>query len=295
MSDQAQLAERFTDVMAKFTAFFGKRLPDDVLEKLEAMRRVQKSELATLVYDGENVTVTIPAWAEKNAAISAAFAQIQRSDVSFKVTVTDALLSQQPNVADVNVYLVSERTGAEIKANPEADGTVKFGQLPNGKYTLRIDGARYPTYTVEVGGTLEGTYAFDRTILEEVEGVSIEGNEVTLSKDDLAAQVYYDVAAAQVYYDVAANADFMLTAAVSEFAANSANDAIVGLYAMTGAGDAVGNTGGTVNKVMGGIYLKADGVYLQFVGTEQSGVKLPEAYQVLSSPAFPGKFQLPFG
>ena len=51
MSDQAQLAERFTDVMAKFTAFFGKRLPDDVLEKLEAMRRVQKSELATLVYD----------------------------------------------------------------------------------------------------------------------------------------------------------------------------------------------------------------------------------------------------
>lgn len=51
MSDQAQLAECFTDVMAKFTAFFGKRLPDDVLEKLEAMRRVQKSELATLVYD----------------------------------------------------------------------------------------------------------------------------------------------------------------------------------------------------------------------------------------------------
>lgn len=51
MSDQAQLVERFTDVMAKFTAFFGKRLPDDVLEKLEAMRRVQKSELATLVYD----------------------------------------------------------------------------------------------------------------------------------------------------------------------------------------------------------------------------------------------------
>ena len=51
MSDQAQLTERFTDVMAKFTAFFGKRLPDDVLEKLEAMQRVQKSELATLVYD----------------------------------------------------------------------------------------------------------------------------------------------------------------------------------------------------------------------------------------------------
>ena len=51
MSDQAQLVERFTDVMAKFTAFFGKRLPDDVYEKLEAMRRVQKSELAELIYD----------------------------------------------------------------------------------------------------------------------------------------------------------------------------------------------------------------------------------------------------
>ena len=85
--------------------------------------------------------------------------------------------------------------------------------------------------------------------------------------------------AAQVYYDVAANADFMLTAAVSKFEANSENDAIVGLYAMTGAGDNVGNTGGAVNKLMGGIYRKADGVYLQFVGGEQSGVKLPEEYQ----------------
>ena len=225
---------------------------------------------AAIVYDGETATVTIPSWTEKDVKIAAAFAPIQKTDVTFKVTVTDALLTQQPNVADIDVYLVSERTGAETKASPSADGTVSFGQLANGTYTLRIDGVGYPAYTVEVGGTLQETYAFERTILEEVEGVSIEGNEVTLSKDDLAAQVYYDVAA---------NADFMLTAAVSKFEANSANDAIVGLYAMTGAGDKVGNTGGDINKVMGGIYLKADGVYLQFVGSEQSGVKLPEEYQ----------------
>ena len=225
---------------------------------------------AKLVYDGETATVTIPSWTEKDVEIAAAFAPIQKTEVSFKVTVTDALLAQQPNVADIDVYLVSERTGAETKATPAADGTVKFGQLPNGKYTLRIEGSGYPDYTVEVGGTLQETYAFERTILEEVEGVSIEENVVTLSKDNLAAQVYYDVAA---------NADFMLTAAVSKFEANSENDAIVGLYAMTGAGDNVGNTGGTVNKLMGGIYRKADGVYLQFVGSEQSGVKLPEEYQ----------------
>lgn len=225
---------------------------------------------ATLVYNGENVTVTIPAWAEKNAAISAAFAQIQRSDVSFKVTVSDPYALQQPNVADVNVYLVSERTGAEIKVNPAADGTVKFGQLVNGKYTLRIDGAGYPSYTVEVGGTLNETYEFVRHLVATGDGVALDGTEVTISQDNRDAQIAYEVAA---------DSDFMLTAGVSAFAANSENDAIVGLYAMTGAGDEVGNAGGTVNKVMGGIYLKADGVYLQFVGTEQSGVRLPDEYQ----------------
>ena len=225
---------------------------------------------ATLVYNGENVTVTIPAWAEKTAAISAEFAQIQRSDVTFKVTVSDPFALQQPNLVDVDVYLVSERTGAEIKANPEADGTVKFGQLVNGKYTLRIDGAGYPTYTVEVGGTPQASYEFVRQLVATGDGVALDGTEVTISQDNRDAQIAYEVAA---------DSDFMLTAGVSEFAANSANDAIVGLYAMTGAGDEVGNAGGTVNKVMGGIYLKADGVYLQFVGTEQSGVRLPDEYQ----------------
>lgn len=223
-----------------------------------------------LVYDGENVTVTIPAWAEKNAAISAAFVQIQKTEVTFKVTVSDPFALQQPNLADVDVYLVSERTGAETKVNPAADGTVNFGQLVNGTYTLRIDGAGYPAYTVEVGGTPQASYAFVRQLVATGDGVALDETEVTISQDNRDAQIAYEVAA---------DSDFMLTAGVSEFAANSANDAIVGLYAMTGAGDEVGNTGGTVNKVMGGIYLKADGVYLQFVGTEQSGVRLPEAYQ----------------
>ena len=216
------------------------------------------------------MTVTIPAWAEKNAVISAEFAQIQKTDVTFKVTVSDPFALQQPNVADVNVYLVFERTGAEIKANPAADGTVNFGQLVNGTYTLRIDGSGYLTYSVEVGGTLQASYEFVRQLVATGDGVALDGTEVTISQDNRDAQIAYEVAA---------DSDFMLTAGVSEFAANSENDAIVGLYAMTGAGDEVGNTGGIVNKVMGGIYLKADGVYLQFVGIEQSGVRLPDEYQ----------------
>ena len=71
----------------------------------------------------------------------------------------------------------------------------------------------------------------------------------------------------------------MISATVSNYAAGGTGDAVVGFYAFTGAGDAVGNTGGAVNKVQGGLYRKADGVYLQFVGSENSGVKLPEAYQ----------------
>ena len=71
----------------------------------------------------------------------------------------------------------------------------------------------------------------------------------------------------------------MISATVSNYAAGGTGDAIVGFYAFTGAGDSVGNTGGAVNKVQGGLYRKADGVYLQFVGSENSGVKLPEAYQ----------------
>ena len=34
--DKTELSTRFTDTMAKFTAYFGKHLPDDVLAKLKA-------------------------------------------------------------------------------------------------------------------------------------------------------------------------------------------------------------------------------------------------------------------
>lgn len=43
--------ERFTDVMAQFTAYFGKHLPDDVMEKLKRLREEQTSDIARLIYD----------------------------------------------------------------------------------------------------------------------------------------------------------------------------------------------------------------------------------------------------
>lgn len=48
---QTELCSRFTDVMARFTAYFGKHLPDDVLKRLSEMREVQDSPLAKLIYD----------------------------------------------------------------------------------------------------------------------------------------------------------------------------------------------------------------------------------------------------
>ena len=38
MENQAELVKKFTDVMADFTAYFGKHLPDDVQAKLEELR-----------------------------------------------------------------------------------------------------------------------------------------------------------------------------------------------------------------------------------------------------------------
>lgn len=43
--------ERFIDLMAKFTSVLGKRLPDDVLQKLRALRAEQTSSISRLVYD----------------------------------------------------------------------------------------------------------------------------------------------------------------------------------------------------------------------------------------------------
>ena len=48
---KTELAQQFTDVMAKFTAYLGKHLPDDVMERLTELRKEQNSELAKIVYD----------------------------------------------------------------------------------------------------------------------------------------------------------------------------------------------------------------------------------------------------
>ena len=48
---KTELAQQFTDVMAKFTAYLGKHLPDDVLERLTELRAEQNTELAKIVYD----------------------------------------------------------------------------------------------------------------------------------------------------------------------------------------------------------------------------------------------------
>ncbi len=49
--NNAQAVEKMTDVMAKFVAYTGKVLPDDVYAKLEALRSQETSELSTTIYD----------------------------------------------------------------------------------------------------------------------------------------------------------------------------------------------------------------------------------------------------
>lgn len=49
--NKQELSVQFTDLMAKFTAYFGKHLPDDVMSALKELRAQQKSELATIMYD----------------------------------------------------------------------------------------------------------------------------------------------------------------------------------------------------------------------------------------------------
>ena len=45
------LASEFTDLMAKFTAYFGKHLPDDVMKSLTEMRAEQTTDIANTIYD----------------------------------------------------------------------------------------------------------------------------------------------------------------------------------------------------------------------------------------------------
>ena len=51
MENRAELVKKFTDVMADFTAYFGKHLPDDVQAKLEELRAEQTSDMAKIIYD----------------------------------------------------------------------------------------------------------------------------------------------------------------------------------------------------------------------------------------------------
>lgn len=50
MSNKAAV-EKMTDIMAKFVAYSGKVLPDDVYAKLEELRSKETSELSTTIYD----------------------------------------------------------------------------------------------------------------------------------------------------------------------------------------------------------------------------------------------------
>lgn len=45
------LRSEFTDLMAKFTAYFGKHLPDDVMQSLKELRSEQTSDIANTIYD----------------------------------------------------------------------------------------------------------------------------------------------------------------------------------------------------------------------------------------------------
>lgn len=224
----------------------------------------------SIEYEGETAIITLPAWAEETAAIAVTFVQLPTAAVSFTITLTDALAAQPPVAEGTAVLLKSSRTGAVLEFAAGADGKVDCGTLAEGEYTLTLEESGYNTFTLSVGGELQPTYAFVRNTVEAGENVAVDGANVTISADNADAEIYRTAAAGE---------NFMITATVSNYAASGTGDAVVGFYAFTGAGDIVGNTGSTVNKVQGGLYRKADGVYLQFVGSENSGVKLPEAYQ----------------
>ena len=50
MTKEAQV-QKMTDMMAKFVGYTGKKLPDDVIAKLEELRSKEDSPLAKVIYD----------------------------------------------------------------------------------------------------------------------------------------------------------------------------------------------------------------------------------------------------
>ena len=51
LMQKEELKEQFTDLMSKFTAYFGKHLADDVMESLKSLRAKQTSEISKIIYD----------------------------------------------------------------------------------------------------------------------------------------------------------------------------------------------------------------------------------------------------
>ncbi|CFX46260.1 Fe-S hydro-lyase, tartrate dehydratase alpha-type, catalytic domain [Syntrophomonas zehnderi OL-4] len=49
--DREEQRQRFIDIMAKFTVYTGRYLPDDVLSRLEELRETENSDLAKIIYD----------------------------------------------------------------------------------------------------------------------------------------------------------------------------------------------------------------------------------------------------
>ncbi len=43
--------QRFTDIMSQFVGFTAKKLPDDVIDKLEELRGREDSPMAKVIYD----------------------------------------------------------------------------------------------------------------------------------------------------------------------------------------------------------------------------------------------------
>lgn len=225
----------------------------------------------SIEYEGETATITLPAWMEKTAALAVTFEKLPAAEVSFTITLTDALAAQPPVAEGTAVLLKSSRTGAVLDFTAGADGKVDCGALTEGEYILSLAENGYNTFTLKVGEDLEPTYAFVRATVAAGENVAVDGAKVTISADNADAEIYRTAAAGE---------NFMISAALSNYAASGTGDAIVGFYAFTGAGDKTDNGGNDVNKVQGGLYRKADGVYLQFVGSATTAeCKLPEAYQ----------------
>ena len=54
--NKKQKIRALTDIMSRFTAYVGKHLPDDVLQKLTELRKREKVPIAKTIYTLENIS-----------------------------------------------------------------------------------------------------------------------------------------------------------------------------------------------------------------------------------------------